>query len=241
MAQARQYSAVNDVLAADAEHPRQPVPAIRSARNKWMWAVGWLSGAHRRATCRGSERSVIAARAEPAGICVRFRCAPCQHSRENEPMFTKILIANRGEIACRVIKTAQKMGIKTVAVYSDADNDARHVELADEAVNIGPAPSRESYLQADKIIAACKQTGAAGGAPRLRFSERERRRLPGASRKRASSSSAPSTTRSPPWATRSSPRSSPARPASTAFPGVNERDRDAPSRRSRSPRASATR
>jgi propionyl-CoA carboxylase alpha chain len=75
-------------------------------------------------------------------------------------MFTKILIANRGEIACRVIKTARKMGIKTVAIYSDADSDARHVELADEAVHIGAAPSRESYLQADRIIAACKQTGA---------------------------------------------------------------------------------
>ena len=75
-------------------------------------------------------------------------------------MFTKILIANRGEIACRVILTARKMGIKTVAVYSEADKDARHVMLADEAVNIGPAPSRESYLVADKIIAACKQTGA---------------------------------------------------------------------------------
>ena len=75
-------------------------------------------------------------------------------------MFTKILIANRGEIACRVIKTARKMGIKTVAVYSDADKDARHVALADEAVHIGPAPSRESYLVADRIIAACKQTGA---------------------------------------------------------------------------------
>jgi propionyl-CoA carboxylase alpha chain len=75
-------------------------------------------------------------------------------------MFTKILIANRGEIACRVILTARKMGIQTVAVYSDADKYARHVELADEAVNIGPAPSRDSYLQAEKIIAACKQTGA---------------------------------------------------------------------------------
>ena len=75
-------------------------------------------------------------------------------------MFSKILIANRGEIACRVIKTAKKLGIKTVAVYSDADRDARHVTLADEAVFIGPAPSRESYLVADKIIAACKQTGA---------------------------------------------------------------------------------
>ena len=75
-------------------------------------------------------------------------------------MFTKILIANRGEIACRVIATAQKMGIKTVAVYSEADKEARHVQLADEAVLLGPAPSRESYLVADKIIAAAKATGA---------------------------------------------------------------------------------
>jgi propionyl-CoA carboxylase alpha chain len=84
-------------------------------------------------------------------------------------MFTKILIANRGEIACRVIKTAQKMGIKTVAVYSDADRDARHVMLADEAVNIGPAPSRESYLLADKIIAAAKKTGAQAVHPGYGF------------------------------------------------------------------------
>jgi propionyl-CoA carboxylase alpha chain len=84
-------------------------------------------------------------------------------------MFTKILIANRGEIACRVIKTARKMGIKTVAVYSDADADARHVELADEAVHIGPPPSRDSYLQADKIIAACKQTGAQAVHPGYGF------------------------------------------------------------------------
>ncbi len=75
-------------------------------------------------------------------------------------MFSKILIANRGEIACRVIKTAQRLGIKTVAVYSDADRDARHVALADEAVHIGPAPARESYLVADKIIAAARHTGA---------------------------------------------------------------------------------
>ncbi|HET9645006.1 MAG TPA: acetyl-CoA carboxylase biotin carboxylase subunit [Burkholderiaceae bacterium] len=75
-------------------------------------------------------------------------------------MFTKILIANRGEIACRVIKTAKKLGIATVAVYSEADKDARHVELADEAVLLGPAPSRESYLVADKILAVAKETGA---------------------------------------------------------------------------------
>ncbi len=76
------------------------------------------------------------------------------------PMFKKILIANRGEIACRVIKTAQKMGIKTVAVYSDADKNALHVKMADEAVHIGPSPSAQSYLMMDKIIAAAKQTGA---------------------------------------------------------------------------------
>jgi len=84
-------------------------------------------------------------------------------------MFKKILIANRGEIACRVIKTAHKMGIKTVAVYSEADRDARHVELADEAVLLGPAPSRESYLVADKIIAACKNTGAEAVHPGYGF------------------------------------------------------------------------
>ncbi|MCS6765753.1 MAG: acetyl/propionyl/methylcrotonyl-CoA carboxylase subunit alpha [Candidatus Protistobacter heckmanni] len=84
-------------------------------------------------------------------------------------MFKKILIANRGEIACRVIKTARKMGIQTVAVYSDADKEARHVELADEAVHIGPAPSRESYLVMDKIIAACKQTGAEAVNPGYGF------------------------------------------------------------------------
>jgi len=75
-------------------------------------------------------------------------------------MFNKILIANRGEIACRVIKTARRMGIATVAVYSDADARAPFVAMADEAVHIGPSPAAESYLIADKIIAACKQTGA---------------------------------------------------------------------------------
>ena len=84
-------------------------------------------------------------------------------------MFNKILIANRGEIACRVIKTAKKMGIATVAVYSEADRDALHVELADEAVFIGAAPSRESYLVMDKIIAACKHTGAQAVHPGYGF------------------------------------------------------------------------
>ncbi|MBI4289998.1 MAG: acetyl/propionyl/methylcrotonyl-CoA carboxylase subunit alpha [Betaproteobacteria bacterium] len=80
-------------------------------------------------------------------------------------MFKKILIANRGEIACRVIKTAQRMGIKTVAVYSDADRDSRHVQMADEAVCIGPAPSAQSYLAMERIIQACKDTGAQGVHP----------------------------------------------------------------------------
>ncbi|MBU0582830.1 MAG: acetyl/propionyl/methylcrotonyl-CoA carboxylase subunit alpha [Alphaproteobacteria bacterium] len=84
-------------------------------------------------------------------------------------MFKKILIANRGEIACRVIKTARKMGIATVAVYSDADRDAVHVEMADEAVHIGPAPAAESYLVAEKIIQACRDSGAEAVHPGYGF------------------------------------------------------------------------
>ena len=84
-------------------------------------------------------------------------------------MFKKILIANRGEIACRVIKTARKMGIKTVAVYSEADKDALHVEMADEAVFIGPPPSTQSYLLIDRIVQACKDTGAEAVHPGYGF------------------------------------------------------------------------
>ena len=89
-------------------------------------------------------------------------------------MFKRILIANRGEIACRIIKTARRMGIATVAVFSDADKDARHVEMADDAVNIGPPPAAESYLVIDKIIDACKRSGAEAVHPGYGFlSERE--------------------------------------------------------------------
>jgi propionyl-CoA carboxylase alpha subunit len=89
-------------------------------------------------------------------------------------MFKRILIANRGEIACRIIKTARRMGIETVAVYSDADRDALHVEMADTAVAIGPPPPSESYLVIDKIVAACKATGAEAVHPGYGFlSERE--------------------------------------------------------------------
>jgi propionyl-CoA carboxylase alpha chain len=84
-------------------------------------------------------------------------------------MFKKILIANRGEIAYRVIKTARLMGIKTVAVYSDADRDALHVKMADEAVHIGPAPSNQSYIVIEKILAAVKQTGAEAVHPGYGF------------------------------------------------------------------------
>ncbi|WDQ97696.1 acetyl/propionyl/methylcrotonyl-CoA carboxylase subunit alpha [Devosia sp. J2-20] len=84
-------------------------------------------------------------------------------------MITKLLIANRGEIACRVIKTAKRMGIATVAVYSDADREALHVRMADEAVHIGPSPAKDSYLQINKIIAACKTTGAQAVHPGYGF------------------------------------------------------------------------
>ncbi|MFX4221234.1 MAG: biotin carboxylase N-terminal domain-containing protein [Thalassobaculum sp.] len=84
-------------------------------------------------------------------------------------VFSKILIANRGEIACRIIRTAKRMGIKTVAVYSDADADGKHVRMADEAVRLGPPPSAESYLLIDRIVEACQQTGAEAVHPGFGF------------------------------------------------------------------------
>src|SRR5215467_12969215 len=84
-------------------------------------------------------------------------------------MFKRILIANRGEIACRIIKTARRMGIETVAVYSDVDRDALHVEMADHAVPIGPPPAAESYLVIDRIVAACRQSGAEAVHPGYGF------------------------------------------------------------------------
>ena len=103
----------------------------------------------------------------------RFRSSqpglnPAQ-KEEGTEMFKKILIANRGEIACRVIKTARKMGIATVAVYSDADRDALHVRMADEAVHIGPPPASQSYIVIDKVMAAIRATGAEAVHPGYGF------------------------------------------------------------------------
>jgi len=102
-------------------------------------------------------------------------------------MFDKILIANRGEIACRVIATCRRLGIATVAVYSDADRDARHVRLADEAIHIGPAPAADSYLRGAAILDAARRSGAQAPTPAWCSSARR---------------PAPSTR----WATRARPR-----------------------------------
>jgi propionyl-CoA carboxylase alpha subunit len=105
---------------------------------------------------------------------IRPKAQTTQLAGLGDGMFKRILIANRGEIACRIIKTARRLGIETIAVYSDADKDALHVEMADTAIHIGPPPAAESYLVIDKIVAACRASGAEAVHPGYGFlSERE--------------------------------------------------------------------
>jgi acetyl/propionyl-CoA carboxylase alpha subunit len=128
--------------------------------------------------------------------------------RQQGLMFDKILIANRGEIACRVIKTARRMRIKTVAVFSDADRDALHVEMADEAVHIGPAAAAQSYLVIERIVEACRKTGAQAVHPGYGFLS-EREAFPKALAEAGIVFIGPTRTPSRPWATRSSRRRRP--------------------------------
>ena len=121
-------------------------------------------------------------------------------------MFRKILIANRGEIACRVIRTARRMGIATVAVYSEADAGALHVAMADEARLIGPPPPRDSYLNIDAIIAAAQRQRRRGGASRLRLSVGKRRIRRGLRRRRDCLHRPAARKRSARWARRRPPR-----------------------------------
>ena len=128
-------------------------------------------------------------------------------------MFDKILIANRGEIACRVIKTARKMGIKTVAIYSDADKNALHVAMADEAIHIGPPPANQSYIVIDKVMAAIKESGAQAVHPGYGF-------LSENAKFAEALDAAGGSRQLKPWATRSRRRRSRRKRASAPFPAT---------------------
>src|SRR5688572_20645293 len=110
--------------------------------------------------CSAPNRAFVPGRADDGISALRLSRGFRECGSIGAAMFSKVLIANRGEIACRVLRTCRRLGIRTVAIYSDADERAMHAALADEAVRVGPAPVKESYLQIDAVVAAAKQTGA---------------------------------------------------------------------------------
>jgi biotin carboxylase len=149
-------------------------------------------------------------------------------------MFDKILIANRGEIACRVARTARRLGIRTVAVYSDADADAMHVAACDEAYRLGPPPPRESYLDGAAIIAIAKRSGAQAIHPGYGFLS-ENERFAADCARAGSSSSVRRRRQLPPWARSRRRRTSWARPRCRSFPAITATTRIRRSSRARRP------